>query len=380
MDPFEKAIRGAFEKSDPSDLSVRRRVYRSALAALDRAIAANPSVTEPQAATRRGKLKKLIANIESEFSLAADQPIQNKVDDVTASRLSVAEDAHTSMTNQAVAPNVGGAEPRLHSQSTGKRKSAFGASPRQEPSFQDIPTADFKGAATSAPEMSEEVAPGIAARIRTNKLRHEGKKSRWPKFILNLIIFLLIVAACIYGAWWVMNVDLKQFSTTDTQDQNLDFTSRTVGGAHDQNWIEIFNPRDLSTVQALNGAAANLSNDGRNSYLEIISPSDTSTTRFDVGLGTMQNFMGKKSIILVSAKSASNEPTDIAVSCNFGALGSCARKRFTVSGDVKDFLFEYDFPNRSPDATGSIDIISDIDGGGKAVKIVKILIRDAAEN
>lgn len=364
MDPFEKAIRGAFEKSDPSDLSVRRRVYKSALAALDRAIAANASVTEPQAAARRGKLKKLIASIESEFAPA------------------VATAAHEAPIVQAVtpsqsAPPVAGVEPRLRAQAPAKKKSSFGDAPRNEPRLEASPTQQSN---TPAPNMAEEAAPSIAARIRTKKLRNEGKKSRWPKFILNLVIFLLIIAACIYGAYWVMNVDLKQFSTSNSQEQNLDFTSLTVGGEHDKNWVTVFDPEDLSTVQALNGATASLSSDGRASYLEITSPSETSLTRFDVGLGTLQTFMGKKVMILVSAKAVSTEPSDIAVSCNFGALGSCARKRFTVSGDVKDFLFEYEFPDQSPNAAGSIDIISDIDGGGKGVKIVKILIRDAAEN
>ena len=80
LDVIEKAIRGAFEKGDADDGAFRERVYRSAFAALDRALQANPQVTVEMAINRRKSLQEKITEIESEFiPLAAakwqDEPV-----------------------------------------------------------------------------------------------------------------------------------------------------------------------------------------------------------------------------------------------------------------------------------------------------------------
>jgi hypothetical protein len=67
LDVIEKAIRSAFEKGDAEDKSFRERVYRSAFAALDRALQQNPNVTVEVAIKRRKALQAQITEIESEF-------------------------------------------------------------------------------------------------------------------------------------------------------------------------------------------------------------------------------------------------------------------------------------------------------------------------
>ncbi|TIT59921.1 MAG: hypothetical protein E5W60_19580, partial [Mesorhizobium sp.] len=53
LDAIEKAIRNAFEKGNAEDRVFRERVYRSAFAALDRVLQANPNVTVELAIKRR---------------------------------------------------------------------------------------------------------------------------------------------------------------------------------------------------------------------------------------------------------------------------------------------------------------------------------------
>ncbi|RVC42468.1 hypothetical protein EN781_22210, partial [Mesorhizobium sp. M4A.F.Ca.ET.090.04.2.1] len=67
MDAIEKAIRNAFEKGNAEDRVFRERVYRSAFAALDRVLQANPNVTVELAIKRRKAVQAKIAEIESEF-------------------------------------------------------------------------------------------------------------------------------------------------------------------------------------------------------------------------------------------------------------------------------------------------------------------------
>jgi hypothetical protein len=66
LDAIEKAIRNAFEKGDAEDRAFRERVYRSAFAALDRALKGNP-VSPEAAEKRRRDLQATIAVIETEF-------------------------------------------------------------------------------------------------------------------------------------------------------------------------------------------------------------------------------------------------------------------------------------------------------------------------
>ncbi|TIS96141.1 MAG: hypothetical protein E5W87_30305, partial [Mesorhizobium sp.] len=67
LDAIEKAIRNAFEKGNAEDRTFRERVYRSAFAALDRALQANPGVTVEVAIKRRKAVQAKITEIESEF-------------------------------------------------------------------------------------------------------------------------------------------------------------------------------------------------------------------------------------------------------------------------------------------------------------------------
>lgn len=67
LDAIEKAIRNAFEKGNADDRAFRERVYRSAFAALDRALQANQGVTVELAIKRRKAVQAKITEIESEF-------------------------------------------------------------------------------------------------------------------------------------------------------------------------------------------------------------------------------------------------------------------------------------------------------------------------
>ena len=67
LDAIEKAIRNALEKGNAEDRVFRERVYRSAFAALDRVLQANPNVTVEMAIKRRKAVQAKITEIESEF-------------------------------------------------------------------------------------------------------------------------------------------------------------------------------------------------------------------------------------------------------------------------------------------------------------------------
>ena len=86
MDAIEKAIRNAFEKGDADDRAFREKVYRSAFAALDRALLANPGITVEVAIKRRKAMQAKIAEIESEFlpAVAAAPPAESPYEEPLA--------------------------------------------------------------------------------------------------------------------------------------------------------------------------------------------------------------------------------------------------------------------------------------------------------
>jgi len=67
LDVIEKAIRSALEKGDADDRAYRERVYRSAFAALDRALTGNSNILPEVAEKRRTDLQAKVAEIETEF-------------------------------------------------------------------------------------------------------------------------------------------------------------------------------------------------------------------------------------------------------------------------------------------------------------------------
>jgi hypothetical protein len=74
LDVIEKAIRSALDKGNSDDRGYREKVYRSAFAALDRALAGNAGLSPEIAAKRRSDLQAKIAEIETEF-IPAVQPV-----------------------------------------------------------------------------------------------------------------------------------------------------------------------------------------------------------------------------------------------------------------------------------------------------------------
>jgi hypothetical protein len=62
------------------------------------------------------------------------------------------------------------------------------------------------------------------------------------------------------------------------------------------------------------------------------------------------------------------------VTCNFGDLGDCGRKRYAVGHERAEFLFELQVPAGKPGAAGTIAVNSDVSNQGKAVDLFEIRV------
>lgn len=384
MDVIETAIRNAFEKGDASDRAFREKVYRSAFAALERALKANQHVTVETAINRRKSLQAKITEIESEFLPAAP---------AVAPDVRAAERALDEVRIEPAGPRAGAttaAAAAAPSVSLGEGGRAASAAP--EPSVASV-SGDRSRSGAVLPEppefdpLAERAAPvpGEEAAVPAQVERVVEPRRRRP--FAAMFVVVTLAAAIGAGVWWGMSTGLfKSLAEIDTSvpnppkvtaEEDFDPDEEPIGapalpGTADQrDWIGIFSPADASTVAAPAGTEAAAVSDDTGTFLRIRSNADAAVV-FDVGQGVLEKLAGKRVVFAIVARAEEGKETQISISCNFGELGGCGRKRYAVGYERGDFLFEVAFPQKQPGAAGTIAIVSDIGGEGKAIDVYEI--------
>ncbi len=383
MDPIEKAIRNAFDKGNAEDRPFREKVYRSAFAALDRAIKANPALTVEVAIQRRRNLQAKIASIESEFLAAVAAPHPPRPDGT------IPPPMRPDHGHPAPAPFV---EPPV---SPPPRSSASvhpvppDVQPgRVVPVVPDImpdapvapaPSLDFgaEPALAGSPEMVEVAPDRNDARLRERRRPYAA-----------MLLAVTLISAAAIGGWWAYRTGLITLPADTGPVPNPpqivegeDFAPEegvpppTSGDtAPPREWINVFSPDDPSVVNAPSGATAEVMEDESGSFLRIRSGSGGAAVVFDVGQGILEQIAGKKAVFDIVARAEEGKETQISVSCDFGELGDCGRKRYEVGYERGEYLLNVQLPAKSPGAAGSIAVNSDFANQGKAVDIYEIRV------
>ncbi len=416
MDPIEKAIRNAFEKGNADDRAFREKVYRSAFAALDRALQANPGVTVEVAIRRRKAMQAKISEIESEFLPAVDS-------------------APPAAGGGSVAPpvEVGGAAPSPTAVSA-PAVDAPGAVPGQEAPAVDVPSAgaapairvpEVQASAEPAPsvdrddasarveptigapepggrtadgpslDMASPAGPAIApeptlagsrrasAAAEVTPDRDERRaRRRFPTGAVLGALFLAVIAG---AAWWAVRSGLFHMpeggqsapaAAGNGAEAPAEAGAPQKPGEADQtrNWITVFAPSDPTHVSTPSDARAEVMQDDSGSFLRIRSGGSGSAISFDVGQGVLERLAGKHAVFDIAARAEEGKDTQMSIDCNFGELGDCGRKRYAVGHDRNDYLFEVQFPDKQPGAAGAIAVNSDVDKEGKSVDIYQIKV------
>ncbi|MBZ9708744.1 hypothetical protein LB543_18660 [Mesorhizobium sp. ESP7-2] len=377
MDAIEKAIRNALEKGNAENRAFRERVYRSAFAALDRALQANPGVTVEVAIKRRKAIQAKITEIESEY-LPAVPGVAPEID------------APAGEAEGGAAPAVE-AGPRAPSPAVtvdGPVQPASDA-PRSRvlPVVPDImPDANLPGA--PAIDMSAPAAPGAATEVTPDR---DERRIRGRRLPLTAIFFTVTLLAAIgIGLYFAMQTGVfktaAQLNTAPPEApptvEDPDFTpadganAPAKPGAADQSraWINVFSPTDPTHVAAPSDAKAEAVKDDSGPFLRIQSGASGSAIAFDVGQGVLEKLAGKHAVFDIIARAEDGKDTQISVDCNFGELGDCGRKRYAVGQQKNEYLFDVKFPDKHPGSAGTIAINSDFDKQGKAVNIYEIRV------
>jgi hypothetical protein len=369
LDAIEKAIRNAFEKGNAEDRQFREKVYRSAFAALDRALKANPGVTVENAINRRKAMQAKIAEIESEFLPAVPDV------DHAALDIAVAADA-ASAAPQVDAPTARGS----------------GAGDRVEEPVISAGDAPRSRPAPVAPEIipdraeAEAPAPRDAAASEVEPDRDE-RRLRGRRLPLGTLVAGLVLLAIIGGGLlWLTQSGFMRGAGQPTiepsaQDAGQDGSHapqqaasplKPDGEDETRNWITVFTPSDPAAVSAPADAKVEAMKDDTGPFLRVRSGASGSPVAFDVGQGVLAQLAGKHAVFVIVARAQEGQETQMSVDCDFGNLGGCGRKRYTVANTRNEYLFDVNLPDKQPGGAGTISVNSDFDNKGKAVDIYEI--------
>jgi hypothetical protein len=479
LDVIEKAIRSAFEKGDAEDKSFREKVYRSAFAALDRALQQNPSVTVEVAIKRRKALQAQITEIEAEFiappPVAAAPPsepepekprdfseniarennsLERTEDSTTGPRAAEQSGAGPAVPvvepettpAPAVAPSIDVVSPAPSAPAIEVVSPAAPATPQGEPV---APPVDMPWAITPKNEAAGRAEPVAAARparpadpsLRVEPSfdfgsvpapvtveRQEKAEAPRPELVTvdrpsgqerpaagngpeavvvdpdaaviqerrrpyaAMFFAVTLFTAGAIGLWWAAQTGLLKLDgvrgtsafnppkTVESEDfipeDEEPIQAPKKPGETDalKNWISVFTPADAAQVQTPTDASAEVKQSDEGQVLRVRSGTSGSAVLFEVGQDVLEKIAGKHAIFDIVARAEEGSETQISISCHFGELGDCGRKRYAVGHERGEFLFDMELPSKSPGAGGTIAISSDISNQGKAVDIYEIRV------
>lgn len=361
MEPLERAIRSALEKGNAADAGFREKVYRSAFAALERALAA-PNIPDSTVVARRASLQDIIAKVEGE---------------------------HRRRAALAVEPSF----PAEHEQPSSPQAAPLQAPLQEAPPLQAEPRdADAVAPFPSMPQAERiehgdgdgEAGPSVVGE------RRALRRQRSP--LVRLLVPAVLILLAVIGAWWV----LGSGSSGDDAGRNgaaspqvsgpaSETASRGTNGGtaaptplgqarSDPNAVVLFSPEEPGGVATPGDAAAEVVGEGEQAFLRIRSGASGSAVIFNVPQAVLQQLAGRRAVFVVSAQAEEGQPTQMSVSCSFGEMGDCGRQRYDVTIERAEYIFDVDMPEVQPGADGTIAVVSDIGNTGKAVDIYGIRV------
>ena len=332
LESIERAIRNAFTKADATNSEIRQRIYTSAWQAHERALAQNVQLEETERNQRRDQLTHAIREIEREFT--APEPVQQQ-----APQAFQADDWSLD----------------------GASRDMLGSLDTVAPSRKNSPRNDGMADFGEAPN-----------RAQKNK-KEPKKRSKLTKLVVPLVLLAAfgIIGISIYNSL----SDLSRSPNGGIRSPLNTGPFKEGENPDNARWITIFTPKDATRISLNGTATAEITRVEGVDYLRIKSPSAKDTIRFDVGEGILNQFVNTTATFDIIARSSDGQPAQMSVTCDFGDMGNCQRRRYDVTGSQSDYLFDVEFSaNKKVQKSGIISINSDLNGSGRAVDILAIRV------
>lgn len=430
---MEVAIRGALDKAGIPGAQARRRIYDSARAALDRSLERQGIIDPERVDDHRHKLEILIADIEAEWTPPStpepapvvETPAVAEAPPVAAARDPEPAEPETPAPSRPVYDVQAALEPehdepfphapsrddiarspdRPHQPAPTVASVAHEtrgpAAPVAGSDLDFAPDSGHKAATTSALSgLTADRPPHIEApatapakptkpakKIKAPKPRKEKRRRGLFASMFSTAVMLSFLGI---GVWWLIESGaLKSAAERDTSVPNPppslsrdDFAGGpqqlNPGSGFSGEWANVFTPGRDGSPEVRGNASAEVIEEPEGNVLRIISRSGGTDGEVLVPLGAevMQALAGRNSVLALTVRSASPEATQIYVKCEFSVLGECGRRRFDVTYDTTDLLFNLDYDRAlAPNEGGFLVINSDISGAGKGIDLLAVRIR-----
>lgn len=318
MATAEQVIRNALLKIDSSDVSQRRFVYEFAWNAQERALLSDPSLNDESRNKRRNALMQIIRGIEHDYV----QPEENNQSDIIL---------------------------KLNA---------------------------------NGPEEQVKLDAGSVDNL-ASKNSHRALARRRSKLLLIVMPSILAIAMVIgFTAWSFFN-SMSGRSIVEHRNPVLSQTGSPITlpqpqstSEKDDGWIKFFYPGDATAITNFGRISVDIRNDAGLAYTHISANSDEDIIVIEIGAGALANLRGKKAIIDINAKSDGASSSQMSITCDMGNNVDCGRRRFEVSSNRNDFLFNVDIPAGST-GPAKLYLAVDLLGEGNAIDIYGMKIKAA---
>lgn len=374
MSGLETAIRNALEKADRGNPEVRARIYQSARQALEAGLR-KQDVTDPAVvAGQRHRLEATIKAVEQEerarFGMATEDPaVEMQFDDFNSELDEIGGDERDAIHAAGGDDDFG----TLRAERLTDRPSAA----------QVPPPLSSPGARPSGKRSGR--ASAVDAGMPSGTVRKKRRRGAYARLFVTVILLAFIGM----GAWWAYTSDLlltdaerdtsvanppAAVSEDDISTDGDATPSLDSANNFSKDWIEIFKPGDVERVVAGSLATVKLIGTGEGPAVRIISSSGKpeASVRILLPQESLSLAEGREATIAISLRSASDEPVEVTVDCDFGGQGTCERHRFTVSSQRSDALLQVTPGAAAAGGQPALVLNSDVDGKNRGVDLLAV--------
>jgi hypothetical protein len=425
---LETAIRNALDRSERGDGQVRARIYQSARQALDAGLRKQGVTDNLVIMQQRKRLEDKIGEIESEeidrLAQSAQPPAKEAAwpqPDIEtpgqaatdpAPRVDIAADAPMVAARDMPADRGPAPEPvasppsvmvdaprQADARPVAADAGALGGVTRAEPQVQAAPfSIDVPGVAERGEAGLPQSAPVAAiAKDKGRKARRGSKSSldmpaersakprRRRSFLSHLITWLVTLGVVALGCWIFYKSGMVQSIIDEAIDSarrppNLQQSGQgpsalTSRGGFSEEWADIFDPDQATAFRAGPQAQAQIASASEGEALKITSatPEAGGDISVEVPAEILREIAGKSSTLALTIQSATNQPSQISVRCDFGSLGTCSRHRFTATQEKLDALFKVSFDRSiAPNTPGRLVFNTGLQGTDRPVFIYSV--------
>lgn len=392
MNGLETAIRNALERSDRTNAETRARIYQSARQALESGLR-KQNVNDPETvAYQRHRLETVIHAIEIEERARIDMQVPPPVQAPSAPVPPVATPAPAA--SRPVSPASRGgmreepsfsephaAEPSFHVEAPSREADPW----LDDPSDRIEPEPEIRAGEVSGRE------DGIKLDVRPEAvIRHRPRRGVYSR----LFITCTLLAFLGMGIWWVYTSGVlltaaerdtsvpnppprAEAEDFDEPQQTLEPKALDARSGFSDDWIEIFEPKQISAIRPRSNALVDVVNASDGTAVRVVSRSGDADGSVEITVPpeVLREMAGRTSTVAVTLQSSDDKQVQISVSCDFGRMGDCARHRFIANPEKTDALFRVSFERAmAPGTPGRLILNGDLAGTGRGINLYSVRV------